>query len=265
MTLTRALTALLLSATPLFATTQDEVVSGSLRPGWQDDVGTHMAAIDLTLAPGWKTYWRSPGDAGIPPRFDWAGSRNVKSVRIHWPAPSVFTTNGMQTIGYHDRLILPVEVTPLDRTQPVELALVVELGVCDTICIPASLSLAAELSPPGAPDAEITAALADRAATAGEAGVSRVSCTVDPIADGLRLTARLVLPDPGADEVVAFETADPEIWVAEAITQRSGGELVSITELVAPSGAPFALDRSGVVMTVLTPAGAVEVRGCPAP
>jgi DsbC/DsbD-like thiol-disulfide interchange protein len=260
---TAALAALL--AAPALATTQDDVLSATLRPGWQMENGARMAALDLRLAPGWKTYWRSPGDAGIPPSFDWAGSENVKSVRIHWPAPIVFHTNGMQSIGYHERLVLPVEVTPIDPTRPVRLKVRMDLGICDEICLPASLDLASVLAPPGAPDASIKAALARRATTAQEAGVTRVACEVDPISDGLRLTARVGLPDPGLPEVVAFETADREVWVAEAVTQREGGELVAMTELVPPSGAPFALDRSKVTMTILAASGAVEVRGCPAP
>jgi DsbC/DsbD-like thiol-disulfide interchange protein len=256
---------LALIAAPALATTQDDVLSGQLRPGWQMENGGHMAAIELVLAPGWKTYWRSPGDAGIPPSFDWSGSDNVKSVRIHWPAPAVFHTNGMQTIGYHDRLILPVEITPADSGKPISLKLRMDLGVCDEICLPAALDLVSDLATPGASDASIKAALSQRAATAQEAGVTKVTCSIDPIKDGLRLTARLGLPDPGVPEVVAFETADREVWVAEAITERQGGDLVAMTELVPPNGAPFALDRSKITLTVLAPTGAVEVRGCPAP
>lgn len=260
---TTALLALL--ASPALATTQEDVLQAQLRPGWQMENGGHMAALDLKLAPGWKTYWRSPGDAGIPPTFDWSGSENVKSVRIHWPAPVVFHTNGMQTIGYHERLVLPVEITPIDPARPIRLRVQMELGVCDEICLPAALDLASDLATPGAPDDSIRSALLRRASTAQEAGVTRVACSVDPITDGLRLTARLGLPDPGLPEVVAFETADREIWVAEAITERRGGELVAITELVPPNGAPFALDRSKITMTILAANGAVEVRGCPAP
>ncbi len=256
---------LALLAAPALATTQDDVLAAQLRPGWQMENGAHMAAVELQLAPGWKTYWRSPGDAGIPPVFDWSGSQNVKSVRIHWPAPQVFELNGMQTIGYHERLVLPVEITPDDPSLPMRLAVSVELGVCDEICLPASLSLVSDLAPPGAPDPAIQTALTQRPATAGEAGVTDVACQVDPIADGLRLTAKVRLPDPGRPEVVAFETADRAVWVAEAITERRGGELISITELVPPNGAPFALDRSGVTMTILAANGAVEVMGCPAP
>lgn len=254
-----------LIASPVLATTQDDVLAAQLRPGYQLENGGYMAAVELQLAPGWKTYWRSPGDAGIPPTFDWSESRNVKSVRLHWPAPQVFEANGMQTIGYHESLVLPVEVTPEDPTRPVKLSVEMSLGVCDEICLPATVVLTSDLSAPGSPDPSIAAALDARAETAREAGVTGVSCQVDPIADGLRITARLRLPDPGRPEVVAFETEDREIWVAEAITQREGGDLVSMTELVPPNGAPFALDRSGITMTILAPGGAVEVKGCPAP
>jgi DsbC/DsbD-like thiol-disulfide interchange protein len=261
----RALTLFALTASSALATTQDDVLSARLRPGWQMENGGHMAAVELQMAPGWKTYWRSPGDAGIPPTFDWSGSTNVRSVRVHWPAPEVFDVNGMQTIGYHESLVLPVEITPEDPTRPVRLSVVMALGVCDEICLPAVLELTSDLQAPGAPDPSIKAALTNRATTAGEAGVTAVSCAVDPIRDGLRLTARVRLPDPGRPEVVAFETADRDVWVAEAVTQREGGELISTTELVPPSGAPFALDRSGITMTILAAGGAVEVKGCPAP
>ena len=68
-----------------------------------------------------------------------------------------------------------------------------------------------------------------------------------------------------AANVAARRDAGREVWVAEAVTERRGGELISVTELVPPNGAPFALDRSGITMTILAANGAVEVRGCPAP
>lgn len=261
----RTLLVLSLLAGPAMATTQDDVLAAGLVPGWTTDGGTRMAGLALNLAPGWKTYWRSPGDAGIPPSFDWSMSENVKSVHVHWPVPTVFETAGMTTIGYHDQVLLPLEVTPIDPGLPVKLAVSVDLGVCDEICMPAHVELSAELSVDGTPEKHIKAALADRASTAVEAGLSGLGCTVEPIADGLRLTARMRLRDPGAEEVVAFETADPEVWVASATTERQAGELVSMTELVPPKGAPFALDRSSVTLTIFAAGKAVEVRGCPAP
>ena len=86
-------------APPALAMTQDEVLTATLLPGWRMENGHQMAGLSLTLSPGWKTYWRSPGEAGIPPLFDWSGSDNIASVRLHWPSPSVFHTNGMHMAG----------------------------------------------------------------------------------------------------------------------------------------------------------------------
>lgn len=260
------LTALaLLSTPPAFAFSQEEVMSGSLRSGWQEAAGTHMTALHLSLAPGWKTYWRNPGDAGIPPLFDWTGSENVSAVRLHWPRPHVFDFNGLSTVGYKGEFVLPMEVIPNDPGRPIRLKGSVELGVCDDICLPASFAFDTLLSGAGAPDPVIDAALADRPVSADQAGLAGIGCTVDPIKDGLRITATMALPDAGDPETVVFETATPGIWVSSAETSRQGRTLTAVAEMVPPQGAPFALDRSGVTLTVISEDRAVEIRGCPAP
>jgi DsbC/DsbD-like thiol-disulfide interchange protein len=252
-------------ATPALATQQDEVISADLLEGWQMQNGHHMAAIELQLAPKWKTYWRSPGDAGIPPTFDWSGSQNVQSVRVLWPSPTVFHTNGMQTIGYHDAVILPVEVVAKDTSKPVTLRAKVDLGVCKDICMPAVVDVAAELRNPGQPDERIRAALRALPVSAKAAGLGKIACRVAPIADGLRLTAEMALASQGADETVVFEATNPAIWVSEAESGRRGGTLTASADFVTSNGAPFALDRSGVTVTVLHQGGSVEILGCPAP
>lgn len=262
----RALPVALALCLPLSAQamTQDDVLSARLLAGWQTATGTHMAALELALAPGWKTYWRAPGEAGIPPSFDFSASTNLKSVRFHWPRPAVFDLNGMQTIGYHDHLVLPVEVTPLDASMPVTLRATVDLGVCKDICIPASVTLGADLSQPGETGA-IKSALAALPTAAKSAGLTAIGCTVDAIADGLRLTADIALPDQGGKEVVVFETATSGVWVSQSTSARKGAVLTATADLVPPGGAPFALDRSGVTVTVIAENSAVEIIGCPAP
>lgn len=247
------------------ATTQDDVLQASVLTGWQTGAGQQMVALRLNLAPGWKTYWRSPGDAGIPPEFDWSQSRNLASVTFHWPAPSVFETAGFTTIGYHDLLVLPVEIRAKDPSKPVDLAVTMEMGICRDICLPASVALSARIEGPGAPDPAIKTALAAQPVAARAAGLSDISCAVEPIKDGLRLTATLALPAQGKEETVAIETADRRVWVSEAGASRKGGTLVAVADLVPPEAAPFALDRSGVKVTVISERGAVEVTGCPAP
>lgn len=244
--------------------TQADVLAGELRPGWQVKGGTHMAALHLRLAPSWKTYWRAPGDAGIPPSFDWSASRNLKSLKLHWPAPEVFHTNGMISVGYYQELVLPIEVVPVDPSQPVHLATTVNLGVCKDICMPASLTLAADLLAPGKPDVIISKALAARPATGAEAGVRGHDCALEPISDGMRLTARIDMPSMGRVETVVVEPGIAGIWVSEAEVSRSGRQLQAVVDMVPPSGQPFALTRDAMIITVIGPGGrAVELRGCP--
>lgn len=263
--LTLAALLALCAAAPMRATTQDDVLSATILPGWRMENGHHMAAISLTLAPSWKTYWRAPGEAGIPPLFDWSGSENVKSVAIHWPSPQVFHTNGMETVGYHDVLVLPIEITPRDPAAPIALRAQMDLGVCKDICMPAAVQLQADLGTAGAADPTIRAALKARPHSGAEAGVVQIACVVDPIADGLRVTATLTMPPRSAEEVVVFEAGAPSVWVSESVTSRKGGVLTSVAEMVESSGAPFALDRSKVTVTVLGAERSVEISGCPAP
>ena len=250
---------------PAFAQSQDEVLDATLLPGWQMKGGHRMAALHLTLAPQWKTYWRAPGAAGLPPQFNWTGSQNLRAVALHWPGPEVFVLNGLQSIGYHDQLVLPLEITAIDPAQPVTLRLRMDLGICKDICLPATLTLSAILEGPGEADPLITAALQAAPLSGAEAGLAAMACDVQPIADGLRIAARITLPRQGNPETVVFETADTSVWVDAATSHRDGTVLSAATDLVAAQGLPFALDRSGVTVTVIGQGRAVQIKGCPAP
>jgi DsbC/DsbD-like thiol-disulfide interchange protein len=126
------------------------------------DGAARLAAIEIVLDPGFKTYWRSPGESGLPPAFDWAGSENLSAAEVLWPAPHRFEDAGGVAYGYKDRVLLPVRVSPNDSAKPLRLALKLDYGVCKDICIPAQASLALALRPGEAapPSAPIAAALA---------------------------------------------------------------------------------------------------------
>ena len=233
-----------------------------LLPGWRTPDGTHMTALRIRLAPGWKTYWRAPGDTGIPPRFNWKGSENLAAVAFHWPTPGVFYQNGLRTVGYKDELILPIELTPSRPGRPIALRANVEVGICQDICVPMSVRVSADLGQNTAPDARISAAIADQPAPARQAGLRSVTCGVEPIADGLRLTARIDMPRLGGDEIAVFELSDQTIWISEAMAKRQGGTLTATSEMVAPSNMPFLLDRSDLRITVIGAGQAVDIAGC---
>jgi DsbC/DsbD-like thiol-disulfide interchange protein len=251
-------------AFPAHANPDEVVLDAALLPGWSTDQGTHIAALSLTLAPGWKTYWRSPGEAGIPPAFDWTGSENLQSVALHWPTPQVFRTSGLLSIGYHDGVLLPIEVQAVDASQPITLRARVDLGVCKDICVPATLDVAVTLTQPGVGDPAIKAALRDHPLSAEAAGVGGVVCHVDPIKDGVRVTATLTIASAGPDETVVIEPGRTDIWASDTVIMRAGNTLTAAADLVGPNGTNFALDRSAMVLTVLGGAQAVEIKGCPA-
>lgn len=96
------------------------------------------AGVEIRLEKGWKTYWRYPGDAGVPPRFDWSASENLKSAQVEWPAPMMFADDsGSKSIGYHDRVVFPVSIAPADVGQPIKLDLKLDFAVCEKLCVPA--------------------------------------------------------------------------------------------------------------------------------
>jgi DsbC/DsbD-like thiol-disulfide interchange protein len=99
--------------------------------------GTTRAGVEMRLAPGWKTYWRYPGDSGVPPVFDFAKSENVKSVTVLWPAPHRFKDDSGNSIGYKGGVVFPLRIVARDPRQPVRLRLALDYAVCEKLCVPA--------------------------------------------------------------------------------------------------------------------------------
>jgi DsbC/DsbD-like thiol-disulfide interchange protein len=114
------------------------------------------AGIELKLAPGWRTYWRDPGDSGAPPIIDFSGSENVKSVNVLWPAPQRFPDGaGGNSIGYTDHVILPLHVILAQDGKESALRLKLGYDICSNICIPVEADLALRLTGDGAEDTAI--------------------------------------------------------------------------------------------------------------
>jgi len=140
----------LLAAAPAAATIGPWVAADNVRvrlvatPPGPD--GSLQGAIEIALAPGWKTYWRNPGDAGVPPRFDFSASTNVRDASVEFPAPTRDDDGYAASNVYHDRVVLPVRLTVPAPGEPVRVDVELDIGVCEEICIPVNLRARVELS-----------------------------------------------------------------------------------------------------------------------
>jgi len=244
--------------------TGESFVSARMLPGERTGPGERLAGLRLSLKPGWKTYWRSPGEAGVPPDFDWSGSLNVKSVEVLWPRPEVFISFGMQTIGYSDEVVLPLRVIAENPDEPMLLKAEVDLGVCKDICILERISLAERIAP-GAPDigaAQIRRALARVPPLGSAAGLTRSECRLSGTGTTRTLTVDLAFDRPLAAPVVLLE-APGDYWISDAETVARP-EAIETTASLTMTGAGW-FDRSKLRMTVLADGFAADVQGCQAP
>ncbi|MBI1201591.1 MAG: cytochrome C biogenesis protein [Rhodopseudomonas sp.] len=143
--------------------------------GREADAAAFRAGVEIQLQPKWHTYWRYPGDSGVPPRFDFSGSQNVKTAKVLYPAPHLFTDETGNSIGYTDDVIFPVQIVARQPDKPVTLRLKIDYAVCEKLCIPAEGK--AELTLPtgtSTQDAALKAAetRVPRIVSAAEAGLS---------------------------------------------------------------------------------------------
>lgn len=112
---------------------QARLISGATALG---EAGPVSLGLHIELDKGWKTYWRSPGDSGLPPLFDWSKSENLAAVEVRWPAPLRFDEPGDLTHGYKNEIVLPLRAVAADRTKPLQLNLMLDYAICLDVCIP---------------------------------------------------------------------------------------------------------------------------------
>lgn len=223
-----------------------------------------IAGIELEMPPGWKTYWRNPGDAGIPPSFDWSQSGNVAAASVLYPAPRRLVDKSGTTIGYMDRVTFPVRIDVKDASQPVTLRVTVGYGVCKDICVPGEAQLAIDI------DTAASLTLPAALATALD-GVPRPSGkerSDDPVV--LSMASDLAGPRPHLtfDVRVPGGAGDAELFLV-----ADDGGFVPMPERVPgadPASARFVVDLSRdvdvkdlkgrvVLGTLTSPRGASEV------
>ena len=209
----------------------------------QKSAGTQWlrAGVEIRLDPGWKTFWRYPGDSGVPPTLDFAGSENIKSVTVLWPAPERFDDgSGGHSIGYESDVVLPLRILANDAAQPSLLHVKLGYAVCGNVCIPAEAALDLQLS--GAAGAE------EPALVAAEARVPRRVA----LGAGAGLAIRSVHRQPGGvHQRVVVELAAPQGAPVELFVEGPTPDwALPLPEPSGPAAGPqtrlFAFDLDGL-------------------
>ncbi|WP_249581691.1 protein-disulfide reductase DsbD domain-containing protein [Thermohalobaculum sediminis] len=245
--------------------TGESFVTARLAVGPRSGDGLREAGLVLDIAKGWKTYWRNPGEAGIPPAFDWSGSRNVADIEIDWPRPTSFESFGMRTLGYARQVVLPLRIHPVDPAAPVGLDLRVALGVCSDICILEETRVQREI--PAGAEGEDAALIAAARATvpgpgAGQGLVSAV-CRVTGTGTDRGFTARLVFDKALADPTIVLE-GPADSWFHGTEIASDGAEIAVSSQLSLVDPAAW-IERGDLRISVFAGDVAADIRGCTAP
>jgi DsbC/DsbD-like thiol-disulfide interchange protein len=193
--------------------------------------GIYRVAAEIKLSPAAITYWRAPGDAGVPPQFSVKDSENVANAEILFPAPRRIDEQGIEAFGYRGGVVFPIHVAARDAAEPVRLRLTVAYAVCDNICLPVKSS--AELILPKSVDSPEDAAIA-----AAEARVPLALAPKD-LAEKLSVVSDKTAASPtwlltwrGDFQPKDLFAEAPEGWVLE--THRRADGLFSMVAVEQP-------------------------------
>ncbi|MDJ0391137.1 protein-disulfide reductase DsbD family protein [Roseomonas sp. E05] len=236
------------SLVPQAATAAEPVVSPGatvrLLEGGADTSGTARFGLEIDLEPGWKTYWRSPGEGGFPPEIDFTGSTNLTDATVLWPAPHRQTFLGFETIGYGGKLVLPIDARLADPAAPARLDLKGALYVCSDICTRVDIAF----------DAVVRAGVAGEPSAAERIAAFRSKVPDDGAASGMAIAGAGFVQTPAGPALQAVATARDAFRAPDLLVE---------TDPPLAFGAPqarFADDRRRVELTLLLaqplPAGA---------
>jgi DsbC/DsbD-like thiol-disulfide interchange protein len=230
----------------------------------QDASFTYRAAVQIKLQPGWKTYWRYPGDSGVPPTFDFSASDNVSSVRVAYPAPMKFDDGaGGTAIGYKDEVVLPLYFASKDTDKPSTLRLKLDYAVCEKLCIPAKANLTLALSGTGSelgPIIDAAEAKVPLHAVVGEASTPSIQAVRRETGRGKPRVIVDVTAPAGAAVTLFAEGPSPD-WALPSPKPISGGAPGLQRFAFTLDGLPSGAKPEGATLRLTAVAGtrAVEV------
>ena len=231
--------------------------------GWRQSDDIHIAAINIKLEDGWKTYWRVPGIGGIAPILNWEKSKNIKNISQIWPTPNIYNEYGLQTIGYKDELLLPLQIQPIDKKQPIHLSITIDFGICSDVCVPIQTAVEERLPERTSVGKKNILDTLEKTILSGNKSLFKiVKCNIIPIKDGFEVNAffeGLTSFDKDTLGVVEYPVKQNG-WINQKASLVSGNQL-NVHATVYNKSIHF-IDRSDLTLTIFTKNKAFEFDGC---
>lgn len=200
--------------------------------GSRDEAGRVRLGLQFRMEPGWKIYWRSPGEAGLPPSVDWGGSENLADFTIRWPAPHRATVFGIVTYAYENEVVLPIDALRPDPAAPARVVAAVDYQVCKDICIPYREQLALDLPPGGGVVAATGMTLPEGSAPRAllDHFERQIPATVAAVADAPLAPLRAELVDDGKEPGLrVIARATPPFQAPDLFVEAQGAEAAAVT------------------------------------
>lgn len=225
------------------------------------DLETISLGLHFKLKSGWKIYWRSPGDAGIPPEQNWTGSENLKGTNVSWPMPRRFSVLGLETLGYSNEVVLPLVANLAQVGQPLRLKSNINYLACEEICIPYQAKVALDVpSGPAKPSelAQLIDIYAARVPGAGDRhGLLIVKTVLLQGGEGpkVQIEARSERPFVGPD---VFVEGPYEVVFGKPQVALSGDRRRAVLSVKGSGLKPDELEGADVIITLVDKDRAME-------
>ncbi len=238
------------------------LISGAAATGQETTV---PLGLELQLANGWHTYWRSPGEAGLPPQLDWSRSQtdtdNLQSATLLYPAPHRYTAYGLETIGYRDHVLFPIDAVLRHAGQALKADVAVDLLICGSLCVPKHFDLTLAV-PSGSAETSVEAELLHQAREQVPADSATSGLLLKGVSsDGKSLTFAITSRDPMTQPDIFLENDKNIGFGAPEITLEASGFAASLkvkpTDAL-PSGVTLA--KLPLTLTIVNGEHATEIK-----
>jgi DsbC/DsbD-like thiol-disulfide interchange protein len=233
------------------------LIAGTNKQG----AATLRAGVEIKMEPGWKTYWRYPGDSGVPPRFDFSHSENLAAAKVLYPAPHLFSDEAGNALGYKNGVMFPLRLTPKQAGKPIILRVKLDYAICEKLCVPAQGS--AELALGTAVSAEDAALSAAEARVPTQVSAQQSGLTVRRVNNAAKPLVMVDLKAPAGAPVAVFVEGPTPEWALPIPKPAPGAPAGHRQFSFELDGLPPGVDPRGhfdLTFTVVEGARALEVK-----